>query len=89
MTELVFYTNPQSCGRIVHWMLEEIGAPYAVEVKDFGTTMKAPDYLTINPMGNVGSHLGVRISNFDPKKPSNGFILNLCCNRKLGDKISH
>ena len=71
MTELVFYTNPQSCGRIVHWMLEEIGAPYAVEVKDFGTTMKAPDYLTINPMGNVGSHLGVRISNLDPKKPSN------------------
>jgi glutathione S-transferase len=53
MKELVFYTNPQSRGRVVHWMLEEIGAPYAVEVKDYGTTMKAPDYLTINPMGKV------------------------------------
>jgi hypothetical protein len=39
--------------------------------------------------GGVGSHLGVRIWNFDPKKPSNGFILNLCCNRKLDDKICH
>ncbi len=33
LKELVFYTNPQSRGRIVHWMLEEIGVPYAVEVK--------------------------------------------------------
>ena len=23
--ELVFYTNPQSRGRIVRWMLEEVG----------------------------------------------------------------
>jgi glutathione S-transferase len=53
MKELVFYTNPQSRGRVVHWMLEEIGAPYAVDVKDYGATMKAPDYLTINPMGKV------------------------------------
>ncbi len=51
--ELVFYTNPQSRGMIVHWMLEEIGAPYAIDVKDYGTTMKAPDYLAINPMGKV------------------------------------
>jgi len=51
--ELVFYTNPQSRGMIVHWMLEEIGAPYAIEVKDYGTTMKAPDYLAVNPMGKV------------------------------------
>ena len=51
--ELIFYTNPRSRGSIVHWMLEEIGAPYAIEIKDFGTTMKAPDYLAINPMGKV------------------------------------
>ena len=38
---------------IVHWMLEEIGAPYSIEVKDYGTTMKAPEYLAINPMGKV------------------------------------
>lgn len=51
--QLVFYTHPQSRGAIVHWMLEEIGAPYAIEVKDFATTIKAPDYLAINPMGKV------------------------------------
>ena len=51
--ELVLYTNPRSRGGIVHWMLEEIGCPYRVEVKEYGTTMKAPDYLAINPMGKV------------------------------------
>lgn len=38
---------------IVHWMLEETGAPYAIEMEDYGTTMKASDYLAINPMGKV------------------------------------
>jgi len=51
--ELVFYTNPMSRGRIVRWMLEEIGQPYRTEVLDFGTTMKAPEYLKVNPMGKV------------------------------------
>jgi glutathione S-transferase len=51
--ELVFYTNPMSRGRIVRWMLEEIGHPYRTEVLDYGTTMKAPGYLAINPMGKV------------------------------------
>src|SRR6266851_4070991 len=51
--ELVFYTNPMSRGRIVRWMLEEIGQPYRTELLDFGATMKAPDYLSINPMGKV------------------------------------
>ena len=51
--ELVFYTNPRSRGRIVRWMLEEIGHPYHTEVLDYGTTMKAPAYLAINPMGKV------------------------------------
>src|SRR5258708_19082932 len=51
--ELVFYTNPMSRGRIVRGMLEEIGHPYRSELLDFGTTMKAPDYLSINPMGKV------------------------------------
>jgi glutathione S-transferase len=53
MAELIFYTNPMSRGRIARWMLEEIGAPYRTEVLDYGTTMKAPDYLAINPMGKV------------------------------------
>jgi glutathione S-transferase len=51
--ELVFYTHPQSRGRIVRWMLEEIGRPYRTELLEYGTTMKAPAYLAINPMGKV------------------------------------
>lgn len=51
--ELVFYTNPMSRGRIARWMLEEVGAPYRTELLDYGTTMKAPGYLAINPMGKV------------------------------------
>ena len=53
MPDLTLYTNPRSRGRIARWMLEEVGAPYAVRVLDYGTTMKAPDYLALNPMGKV------------------------------------
>ena len=51
--ELVLYTNPRSRGRIARWMLEEVGQPYRTEILDFATTMKAPAYLAINPMGKV------------------------------------
>ncbi len=51
--ELVFYTNPMSRGRIARWMLEEIGQPYRTEYLTFGETMKAPEYLAVNPMGKV------------------------------------
>lgn len=51
--ELVFYTNPMSRGRIVRWMLEEVGQSYRTELLDYATTMKAPGYLAINPMGKV------------------------------------
>ena len=51
--DLVFYTNPMSRGRIVRWMLEEVGCPYDTELLEYGTTMKAPAYLAINPMGKV------------------------------------
>jgi glutathione S-transferase len=51
--ELVFYTNPQSRGRIVRWMLEEVGQPYRTELLDYGTSMKGSAYLSINPMGKV------------------------------------
>jgi glutathione S-transferase len=50
---LTFYTNPMSRGRIVRWMLEEVGAPYETVVLEYGTTMKQADYLAINPMGKV------------------------------------
>ncbi len=51
--EIVFYTHPMSRGRIVRWMLEEIGQPYRTQLLDFGTTMKAPEFLALNPMGKV------------------------------------
>ena len=50
---LVFYTHPMSRGRIARWMLEEVGQPYETVLLDFATTMKAPAYLAINPMGKV------------------------------------
>jgi glutathione S-transferase len=50
---LTFYTNPMSRGRIVRWMLEEVGQPYETVVLDYASTMKAPEYLAINPMGKV------------------------------------
>lgn len=51
--DLVFYTNPQSRGRIVRWMLEETGAPYRTEKVEYGPAMKSPAFLAINPMGKV------------------------------------
>jgi glutathione S-transferase len=51
--EIVFYTNPMSRGRIARWMLEEVGEPYRTEVLDFASSLKAPAYLAINPMGKV------------------------------------
>jgi len=53
MTEtLTFYTNPMSRGRIVRWMLEEIGQPYDTEVIPY-EEMKSERYLAVNPMGKV------------------------------------
>ncbi len=53
MSKLVFYTNPQSRGRIAHWMMEELGEPYETHWLEYGPPMKSPDYLAINPMGKV------------------------------------
>jgi glutathione S-transferase len=50
---LVLYTNPMSRGRIARWMLEEIGQPYEAVMLDYATTLKAPAYLAINPMGKI------------------------------------
>ena len=51
--DLIFYTNPISRGRIIRWMLEEVGAPYDTVVLDYASTMKAEPYLSVNPMGKV------------------------------------
>lgn len=53
LTALVLYTNPMSRGRIVRWMLEEIGQPYEARVLEFGEATRSPDYLALNPMGKV------------------------------------
>lgn len=51
---IVLYTNPMSRGQIVHWMLEETGVPYRVELIDFKTGQhKSPEYRAINPMGKL------------------------------------
>jgi len=53
MSEITFYTNPQSRGRIVHWLLEELKLPYTIEWIEYGEQMKGAEYLAINPMGKV------------------------------------
>ena len=52
MADLIFYTNPQSRGRIVRWMLEEVGQPYQTEVIAYDQ-LKSEPYLAVNPMGKV------------------------------------
>lgn len=62
--QLRFYTNPMSRARITRWMLEETGLPYDEVQLEFGTSMKSPAFLAINPMGKVPAlvHDGVAIT---------------------------
>ena len=60
-----FWYNPMSRARIVHWMLEEVGAPYAIRFVDFEKReQKQPEFLAINPMGKVPviRHRGVVVT---------------------------
>ncbi|WCE03266.1 glutathione S-transferase family protein [Pseudoxanthomonas sp. JBR18] len=50
---LTLYTHPLSRGRVARWMIEETGLPYEARILDYGTGMKSPEYLAINPMGKV------------------------------------
>lgn len=52
MADLIFYTNPQSRGRMIRWMLEELGQPYETEIVPYDK-IKGADYLALNPMGKV------------------------------------
>ncbi len=65
MADLIFYTNPQSRGRIVRWMLEEVGQPYETEVIGYDE-MKSERYLAIHPLGKV------------PAIKHNGHVLTEC-----------
>lgn len=48
---LTFYTNPMSRGRIVRWMLEEVGEPYETVLVDWQD--KPAALLAANPLGKV------------------------------------
>jgi glutathione S-transferase len=51
---VVLYYNPMSRSRVVHWLLEELGVPYRIELLRFDKLEhKTPAYLQINPMGKV------------------------------------
>lgn len=52
--KVTFYYNPMSRGRIVHWMLEEVGADYEVKLLKWeNKDHKSPEYLQLNPMGKI------------------------------------
>lgn len=53
MSKIDFYTNPMSRGQIARWALHEAGAEYEQHLLEYGGSMKAPEYLAINPMGKV------------------------------------
>ena len=53
MAQLTFYTNPMSRGRIVRWMLEEMGIDYTTRIIAYGAEMQGPRYRAINPMAKV------------------------------------
>ena len=63
--EIVFYHSPMSRGRMVHWMLEEVGAPYRVELINLEKgDQKKPGFLAVNPMGKLPaiSHRGTVVT---------------------------
>jgi glutathione S-transferase len=48
------YYSPGTASLVVHWMLIEIGAPFALKLVDFEVNgQKHPDYLKLNPNGTV------------------------------------
>ena len=54
MADITFFHNPQSRGRIAHWMLEEVGVPYKTQLLRFDRgEHKRPEYLALNPMGKI------------------------------------
>lgn len=52
--EIVFYHNPNSRSLMAHWMLEEVGAPYRIELLRFDRGEHKRDaFLKLNPMGKL------------------------------------
>jgi glutathione S-transferase len=62
---VIFYHHPYSRARVVHWMLEETGAPYEIKLQDFQRgDLEKPEFLAINPMGRIPTiqHRGVTVT---------------------------
>jgi len=53
MADMLLYHAAPSRSMTVRWMLEEVGEPYDTEILEYGASMKAEPYLSINPMGKV------------------------------------
>src|SRR3546814_10432325 len=52
------------CALPICWRREGLGQPYRTVVQGYGTGMKSPEYLAINPMGKVPAieHRGVVVT---------------------------
>ena len=69
---IIFHHAAPSRSSIVRWMLEEVAAPYRVELLDLTRNeQKSPGYLAINPMGKVPAivHRGVVVTE----------VVAICC----------
>ena len=54
MEKITLYTNPNSRGRIIRWLLDECGADYEVIPLPYGENgTKSADFLAVNPMGKL------------------------------------
>lgn len=53
MVAITLYTHPMSSGRIVRWLLEEVGVAYRTIVIDIESDFRNPAFLALNPIGKV------------------------------------
>lgn len=63
--EILLYYNPRSRARTAHWMLEELGVPYRIElIRLDKREHKSEAFLAINPMGKLPAlvHRGVAVT---------------------------
>jgi glutathione S-transferase len=63
--ELVLYYSPLSRARTAHWMLEEVGQPYRLQIVNLQKgEQKRASFLALNPMGKLPTltHRGVVVT---------------------------